>query len=392
MQCAKLHLMFVSKEHEHSITAITSYKDFTITASGKQSLITIWHRGRRVHTFTGHTGRVDSLLMLGDHLLSTGRGAGRSLRLWNLSTMEPAGQLPPFDNDFSPSCLAHPATYLNKIVIGSEQGDIQLWNVQSKKLIYTFRTFADCRSSSSSSDNNGSSSSNNCHGGVTCMAQSPAVDVLGIGFADGTVCLHNMRADESIFSVKMTGGPVTAVTFRTDGRAVMATGGTRGAIAVWNLERRGELMALITAAHDAPVASLAFLEGEPVLVSAAEDNAVKMWIFDNNADPGAARLLRMRAGHSKPSTKIAYYGEGGRFLLSAAMDRSLRLFNIVRDQQMVEFSQGKGIAKKAKKIHKAAEQLKLPPIVDFAACKNSCLLCILLYIFVSFFFSLSWFF
>lgn len=340
----------MSKEHEHNITAITSYKDFTITASGSPSQISVWLRGKLVHTFHGHTGKVSSLLVLGQHLLSVGPGVNRTLRVWDLKAFAPAGALPPFEGTFSPNLLLHPHTYLNKILVGSESGELQLWNIQSKKLIYTFRGW-------------GSK--------VTSLAQSPAVDVIAIGLADGSVKLHNIRADETVFSVKMGGGSVavTSVTFRTDGRPIMATGGSSGTVALWNLERKGELMGLIGSAHDAAVASLAFLEGEPILVSAAADNAVKMWIFDNGSDPGFARLLRSRAGHSKPSSKIAYYGDDGRYLISAGEDRSLRSFNVVRDQQMVEFSQGKGIAKKAKKVHKATEQLKLSPIVDFSSCK-----------------------
>lgn len=340
----------MSKEHQHNITAITSYKDFTITASGSPSVLTVWRRGKLVHAFYGHTGKVNSLMMLGQHLLSVGSGPNRTLRLWDMKEFAPAGTLPPFEGSFSPTCMIHPNTYLNKILIGGESGELQLWNIQSKKLIYSFKGW-DSK--------------------VTSLAQSPAVDVIAIALADGTVKLHNIRADETIFSVKMGNGnvAVTSVTFRTDGRPIMATGGSNGTVALWNLERKGELLGIIGSAHEAPVSSLAFLEGEPILISAAADNSVKMWIFDNGSDPGFARLLRSRAGHSKPSTKIAYYGDDGRYLISAGQDRSLRSFNVVRDQQMIEFSQGKGILKKAKKFHKATEQMKLSNIVDFSSCK-----------------------
>lgn len=32
---------------------------------------------------------------------------------------------------FVPTALAHPPTYLNKVVIGSERGALQLWNVRT---------------------------------------------------------------------------------------------------------------------------------------------------------------------------------------------------------------------------------------------------------------------
>ena len=40
---------------------------------------------------------------------------------------------------FRISALFHPSTYLNKIVVGSQQGALQLWNIRTNALLYTFR-------------------------------------------------------------------------------------------------------------------------------------------------------------------------------------------------------------------------------------------------------------
>lgn len=37
---------------------------------------------------------------------------------------------------FKISAILHPSTYLNKILLGSEQGSLQLWNVKSKWALY----------------------------------------------------------------------------------------------------------------------------------------------------------------------------------------------------------------------------------------------------------------
>jgi len=34
--------------------------------------------------------------------------------------------------------VMHPSTYLNKILFGSKQGELQLWNIKSNKMIYSF--------------------------------------------------------------------------------------------------------------------------------------------------------------------------------------------------------------------------------------------------------------
>ena len=58
---------------------------------------------------------------------------------------------------------------------------------------------------------------------------------------------------------------------------------------MWNLEA-GRLHTIIRDAHDAPVTALHFFAGEPRLMSAAADNAIKQWVFD--AADNSARLLR----------------------------------------------------------------------------------------------------
>ena len=54
--------------------------------------------------------------------------------------------------------------------------------------------------------------------------------------------------------------------------------------------------------------------GEPLLMSAGRDNALKHWVFD--ATDGAARLLRFRSGHAAPPTVVRHYSTG-KLLLSA---------------------------------------------------------------------------
>lgn len=39
------------------------------------------------------------------------------------------------ERGFVPSALAHPPTYLNKVVVGSEGGALQLWNVRTGRYL-----------------------------------------------------------------------------------------------------------------------------------------------------------------------------------------------------------------------------------------------------------------
>ena len=210
----------------------------------------------------------------------------------------------------------------------------------------------------------------------------------------------------------------------------MAAGGGAGVVTVWNLEAR-RLHAVLRDAHDAPVTALHFFPGEPRLMSAGRDNALKQWVLDDAGEAGAARLLRFRSGHAAPPTVLRYYGETGTRLLSAGagclllgclvvpkvqdagcrissymsapcccvtpcgrslhegestqrhaqprsscvcagQDRTFRMFSTIQDQQSSELSQGH-IAKRAKRLRVEQQELKLPRLTALDACQVSSL-------------------
>lgn len=63
---------------------------------------------------------------------------------------------------------------------------------------------------------------------------------------------------------------------QSDGQPFLASGGSSGVINIWNLKKR-KLQSVIREAHDASIASLYFLANEPVLMSSAADNSIKVW-------------------------------------------------------------------------------------------------------------------
>lgn len=337
--CAKLTLAMVGPQLPKKIRALASFRDYTFAAFGTD--IGVFKRSQQVATWSRHSEKVNLLLVFGEYVLSV--DIKGNMFIWAFKDVEqnldPVGHIL-LEGDFSPSCLMHPDTYLNKVIVGSQEGSMQLWNISTRKKLYDFKGW---------------------NSPIHCCVSSPALDVVAVGCADGTIHVHNVRYDEKIVSfTHSTRGAVTALSFSTDGQPLLASGGSSGVICIWNLEKQ-KLQSVIREAHDGSVLSLHFFANEPVLMSSAADNSIKMWIFDTT--DGDARLLRFRSGHSAPPLCIRFY-RNGRCILSAGQDRAFRLFSVVQDQQSRELSQ-RHIARRAKKLKLKEEEIKLKPVITF---------------------------
>lgn len=337
--CAKLSLVLVGPQLAKKIRALASYRDYTFAAYGNE--IGVFKRAHQVATWSRHTAKVNLLLLFGEHILSV--DVEGNVFIWAFKgtdeNLSPVGHIL-LDTEFTPSCIMHPDTYLNKVILGSQDGSLQLWNISTKKKLYDFKGW---KSS------------------ICCCVSSPALDVIAVGCADGKIHVHNIRYDEEVVTFSQTTrGAVTALSFRTDGQPLLASGGSSGVISIWNLEKR-RLQSVIRDAHDSSVISLHFFANEPVLMSTSADNSIKMWIFDTS--DGDPRLLKFRSGHSAPPLCIRFYANG-RHILSAGQDRAFRLFSVIQDQQSRELSQ-RHVTKRAKKLKLKEEEIKLKPVIAF---------------------------
>eukprot|EP01095_Lingulamoeba_sp_RSL-Kostka_P015880 TRINITY_DN7485_c0_g2_i1.p1 TRINITY_DN7485_c0_g2~~TRINITY_DN7485_c0_g2_i1.p1 ORF type:complete len:348 (+),score=82.04 TRINITY_DN7485_c0_g2_i1:154-1197(+) len=301
----KLNLLFVGEQQPRNIKAIAIRKNLVFCSCGPD--INIYSRGDKVDELKGqHRKSIISLLVFGDHLLSISKD--REMVVWSIKEKKAITKIQ-FKEDFTPTVIMHPSTYLNKILIGSEEGQLQLWNIKSKKKIYEFEGW---------------------NSKVTTIQQSPALDVVGIGLQDGRIIIHNLKFDETITTfTHINGGEITCLAFRTDQKIPMiASASTKGEVIFWDLDKK-ELVSIMKNVHRS-VTSLQFLKNQPVMLTSGNDNSVKMWIFDiSQSEP---RLLRFRSGHSKPPTKVRFY-ENNMKILSISEDRSFRCFYTFNDKR-----------------------------------------------------------
>jgi U3 small nucleolar RNA-associated protein 21 len=93
-------------------------------------------QNQRVGEYRGHTGAITALLVIGDRLLSI--GADRRLLVWAIGRYDGPEAALEFGATFEPTCLAHPDTYLNKVVVGAADGRLALWNFATGARLHEF--------------------------------------------------------------------------------------------------------------------------------------------------------------------------------------------------------------------------------------------------------------
>lgn len=390
-----LNLIFLTRPQTPAlITATLAWKDRVFAAwggNGASPGLWVFKRGKKVDELAipeDLTQTIKHVLIFGSWIVAA---CETRIEIWKSETYEHYTTIYTMGSKGGNevTALCNMPTYLNKIFVGRQDGGIEIWNISSGKLIYTILPpSADC-------------------GAVTALQPTPALSLLGIAYAKGPLTIHNIRTDQ--VSILLNSDTlITSISFRTDGigagedgrkDGVMATAGPdTGDVTFWDLNNGGRVMGVLRSAHNPPstedrivgggISKVAFLSGQPVVVTSGMDNCLKSWIFDETPYSPIPRILHSRSGHAAPPTRLQFLptdadgaDAGGKWLLSAGQDRSLWGWSLRRDGQSTELSQG-NIRKKAKKlgvlagaslVHDSStslEDLKAPEITCIACSLN----------------------
>lgn len=313
--------------------------------------------------------------------------------------------------DSTISCVVHPETYLDKIIVGTVEGHVDLYNVRLGRLVHRFDPFVDHRHKSDADNmknlrallsKSGEEDGDNTSSGVsvTVLESSGALDVVAIGLSNGTILLHNIKLDRTLFSFKHSPGPVTSISFRkglccvglcfflvffpqgcphlhshshlhiciihSDGEPLMVSGNEKGEVAVWNLLTQTIVSKFM--AHSQAIRTLFFFPDESNLLTSGADNHMQVLTF--HAEEHHTRKFYM-AGHYSPPRRVRFYDPLGTWLLTAGgHDRQVRLTSVDGDISH-EISQIK--AKKLRRIRGkhsdfTRDKLNMPAVQDLDTC------------------------
>lgn len=390
-----LSLVFLSRpQTPQDITATYAYRDRVFVAWGGQQQhdsrgVWIFRRGKLVGQLElPHTvvQELDQILVFGSWIVGSGAHA---IEIWksdsyeHYTTITPSSQGRRYGDRVLSGRICTLPTFLNKIFVGRFDGNVEVYNVSTGKLVHTLLA--------PSADS----------GSVTTLQPTPALGLLAIAYASGSVSIHNVETDEHVLELHQSRNsqPITSISFRTDGLGagedgridgVMASASIEsGDVTLWDLTSGGRVAGILRGAHETSSLSklsginkIEFLAGQPVIISTGLDNALRSWVFDQSPFSAIPRSLHSRSGHAAPVTTLKFLpaaSDGseatGKWLLSAGHDRSLWGFSLRKDAQSGELSQG-NVKKKAKKMGHledtaaGIEDLKAPPITSIACSLN----------------------
>ncbi|KAL3477824.1 Utp21 specific WD40 associated putative domain-containing protein [Aspergillus californicus] len=355
-----LKLVFLSRpQTPEDITATFAWQDKVFAAWGRPATgasgVWVFKRGKKIASLEGtddHSEPIDRLLVFGSWIVGS---SSNSVKIWRNGsygyytslTFAHPGEVSG-EQAFATQICTMP-TYLNKIFVGKSDGNVEIWNVKTGRLVHSILpTFAK-------------------PGPVTVLQPSPALSTIAIAYKNGAISVQNVETSQTVLSFQPEipqARIITSIAFRSDGLGageegrqpgVMATACIdSGDVTFWDLNRGSRVLGTLRGAHHmsgdgsgSGINHIEFLDGQPVIVSTGKDNSLRTWIFDQTPFSPIPRPLHSRRGHSGVITTVSFLpspSDGSestaKWLLSASKDRSLWGFSLRKDSQSTEISQG----------------------------------------------------
>ncbi|KAI4196976.1 MAG: hypothetical protein LQ348_002216 [Seirophora lacunosa] len=392
-----LNLVFITRPQTPApITATVAWKEKVLAAwaGGGTNGVWIFQRGRQVGELEMPIDLeepIEELIVFGAWIVArcvTRIEVWKSASYEHYTTITPTLSHAPAARNTLSGGVCNMPTFLNKVLVGKQDGSVDIWNVSTGKLVYTMLP------------------ASLTSGAVTSLQPTPVLSTVAIARADGSITIQDIRTDKAIMKLN-THSNITSISFRTDGHGagedgqqagIMATSGTdSGDVTIWDLNKGGRVAGVLHGAHDPPspkqggvsggINRVEFLAGQDVMITSGMDNALKSWIFDANSLSAVPRTLHSRSGHAAPVTKLCFMpansedaDDTGKWILSAGRDQSLWGWSLRKDGQSSELSQGP-VRKKARKLgllgkslevdnSVSLDELKAPEITCFSCSLN----------------------
>ncbi len=310
----------VIKGHEGPVHCVTFTKDGKkIASSSRDNTIRIWEweTGRCLKILKGHTNWIESIALSPDDTQIVSGSDDNTIRIWNAipadsvaaslgNWFKEAGSLfkssadcikvfQGHENKVNSVCFSPDGT---KILSGSSDKTIRIWNVETGENIRTFLGHEDY---------------------INAVAFSPCGKKIASASQDKTICLWDLQGDIPALIPKEHHDTVTDVSF-DKAHKILASSSQDKTIRLWELETG--ICSKILKGHEESVTSVVFSpEKANLLASGSMDKTLRLWDIEKE------QCIKTMNAHHEGISNIRFSPDG-KFIATASYDKTIRYWNV----------------------------------------------------------------
>ncbi|HEY9850266.1 MAG TPA: WD40 repeat domain-containing protein [Leptolyngbyaceae cyanobacterium] len=301
--------------HRHPTPKFTAYtvaispNGQILISGGSDRVITVrsLYSGKIIRTFSGHTDGIKSIAITPSGQTIISASWDNTIKIWNLQNQGSYGGAIPqkkiSDSGLLYTLIPHSDT-VNCIAIspnshilatGSDDFAIELWNLQTPKLITAFTAHQDA---------------------VKSIAISPDGNLLASASADSTIKIWHLETGELLHTLAGHTDWVKCVAISPDSK-ILVSGAQDKTIKLWNLQT-GELLNTLIG-HWGEINSIAIGSDGHTLISGSWDRTMRIWHLRTGTQ------LQILEGHHDAIAAVAITPDGSK-IVSSSWDRTIAIW------------------------------------------------------------------
>ena len=301
-------LLRIFTGHTDRVTSVAFSPDGSKVLTGSaDETVRLWEveSGSELHRFAGHTAIYSAAFSPDGSRIVTGSIDGR-VSLWEIESGSELCRLEGYrDLVDDVASLSFPEWIYSaafspdgsRVVIGSIDGRVSLWEAESGSELYWFKGH---------------------RGTVTSVAFSLDGSKIVTGSADETAGLWEAEDGSELHRLVGHTGWVDGVAFSSDGSKIV-TNSLDGTIRVWEVESGSELHRF--AGHVEFVRSVAFSPDGSLVVTGSDDKTARVWEVESGSE------LHRFAGHTEGVTSVAFSPDGS-LVATGSDDKTARVWEV----------------------------------------------------------------